>query len=173
VDRRAAAVHDRAPSKERAMDAVQQLERLFAWDEWANREVLQNLEAAPSPSARSIQLLAHVIGAELLWLSRLESRPKPCAVWPDFDLRQCAEHVRQLPRQWQDYFADLAPEDLASSISYVNSKGEKHESHVGDVLMHVALHSSYHRGQIAADVRAGGRDPAYTDFIHCTRMGLV
>ena len=155
------------------MDSVQQLERLYAYDEWANREVLANLQAAPAPNPRALKLLNHVVGAELLWLARLENRPSPVAVWPDFTLAECAEHVRKLPRMWQDYFADLAPEDLTTSISYVNSKGEPFKSEVGDVLTHVTLHSAYHRGQIAADVRASGRDPAYTDFIHCTRNGLL
>ena len=158
------------------MDAVQQLERLFTYDEWANREVLANLaqaERAAAPDARALRLLNHVVGAELLWLARLERRKPPIAVWPELSLSQCAEHVKQLPRQWQDYFADIEPADLATKIEYVNSKGEKHASTIGDVLTHVALHSAYHRGQIAADVRASGREPAYTDFIHCTRMGLI
>lgn len=160
-------------------DAVQQLERLFTYDEWANREVLANLTQAAGgtvtlgPNARALRLLNHVVGAELLWLARLERRKPQNAVWPEFTLAQCAEHMKQLPRQWQDYFADIEPADLASKIAYVNSKGEKHESTIGDVLTHVALHSSYHRGQIAADVRASGRDPACTDYIHCTRMGLI
>ena len=155
------------------MDGVQQLERLFAYDEWANGEALANLQAAPKPEARALKLLNHVVGAELLWLARLENRRAPVAVWPDFTLAQCADHVKSLPRRWQDYFADLAPADLATPIDYVNSKGEKFESTVGDILMHVVLHSAYHRGQIAADVRTAGRDPAGTDFIHCTRTGRI
>jgi uncharacterized damage-inducible protein DinB len=155
------------------MDSLQQLERLFAYDEWANREVLQNLEATRAPSARSLRFLGHVVGAELLWLARLENRKSACAVWPEFTLEQCGAHVRDLPRLWQDYFADLAPEDLVTKVSYVNTKGERFENAVGDVLMHVILHSAYHRGQIAAEVRATGRDPAYTDFIHCVRTGRI
>ena len=42
-----------------------------------------------------------------------------------------------------------------------------------DILAHVVLHSAYHRGQIAAAVRAGGGEPAYTDMIHAVRQGLV
>src|SRR6185503_19740638 len=78
----------RSGRKERTMDSVQQLERLFAYDEWANREVLANLQAAPAPSPRALKLLNHVVGAELLWLARLEIRPSPVAVWPDFTLAQ-------------------------------------------------------------------------------------
>jgi uncharacterized damage-inducible protein DinB len=44
---------------------------------------------------------------------------------------------------------------------------------VGDILTHVVAHSAYHRGQIAAAVRAAGGAPAYTDFIHAARRGLV
>jgi hypothetical protein len=37
------------------VDAVQQLERLFTYDEWANREVLANLKAAASPGPRALR----------------------------------------------------------------------------------------------------------------------
>jgi uncharacterized damage-inducible protein DinB len=40
---------------------------------------------------------------------------------------------------------------------------------VEDVLLHVALHGSYHRGQIAAAVRAAGGEPVNTDFVTWTR----
>ena len=33
------------------------------------------------------------------------------------------------------------------------------------VLTHVALHGSYHRGQIAALIRSGGDEPINTDYI--------
>ena len=42
-----------------------------------------------------------------------------------------------------------------------------------DILTHVVLHSAYHRGQIASQMRAGGAPPAYTDFIHAARQGLI
>jgi uncharacterized damage-inducible protein DinB len=35
------------------------------------------------------------------------------------------------------------------------------------------MHSAYHRGQIAADMRAAGFAPPYTDFIHAVRQGFV
>jgi len=44
---------------------------------------------------------------------------------------------------------------------------------VGDILTHVLLHSAYHRGQIAVDLRAAGLTPAYTDYIHAVRQGKI
>jgi uncharacterized damage-inducible protein DinB len=35
------------------------------------------------------------------------------------------------------------------------------------------MHSAYHRGQIAADMRAAGFEPVYTDFIHAVRQGYI
>ena len=42
-----------------------------------------------------------------------------------------------------------------------------------NTLLHVVMHGAYHRGQIAAAIRAAGGEPAYTDFIHCIRQGFV
>ena len=63
--------------------------------------------------------------------------------------------------------------DHDSTIDYRNTKGEQWTSSVDDVLMHVILHGSYHRGQIATVLRNGGEEPAYTDYIHCTRSGFI
>jgi uncharacterized damage-inducible protein DinB len=35
------------------------------------------------------------------------------------------------------------------------------------------MHGAYHRAQIAAAVRESAQEPAYTDFIHAVRQGLV
>ncbi|HEY6147556.1 MAG TPA: DinB family protein [Thermoanaerobaculia bacterium] len=39
--------------------------------------------------------------------------------------------------------------------------------------MHVVIHGGYHRGQIAAELRAAGFTPAYTDYIEAVRRGRV
>ena len=62
---------------------------------------------------------------------------------------------------------------LDDKVEYRNSKGESWSSSVEDILAHVLLHSAYHRGQIALQMRSSGIAPAYTDFIHAVRQGLV
>jgi uncharacterized damage-inducible protein DinB len=76
-------------------------------------------------------------------------------------------------REWTALLDGLDAEGAARAVSYVNSKGEPWTSTAGDILLHVALHSSYHRGQIAMALRDGGEEPPYTDYIHCVRQGLV
>ena len=74
---------------------------------------------------------------------------------------------------WNNYLEASAEQDLVSSVSYKNTKGEIWSSRNDDILMHVIMHSAYHRGQIATDMRAAGLTPAYTDFIHSIRRGFV
>ena len=146
------------------------VERLLDYDIWANRVALDSLRPAPPP--RSLRWMAHIVGAEHLWLARLQRKPSPLAVWPDLTVAQCAEQLSQLSQLWPDYLARIAGR-LGEGITYTNSKGEEWTSTIEDILVHVTIHSAYHRGQIASDVRAAGRVPAYTDFIHAVRQGFV
>lgn len=155
------------------MDFLGHLRRLFAYDDWANREALTSLQAADAPPARSRKLLAHIIAAELLWLGRLVGDNEPVVVWPELSLEQCEVRLAELPGLWRSYLGDMDAAQLSRRVAYVNSKGEPWKSAVEDVLLHVLMHSAYHRGQMASDTRAAGHTPAYTDFIHCIRQGFV
>ena len=155
------------------MDFLEHLRRMFAYDDWAIRLALRVLNAAELPPVRSLKLLAHVLAAEELWLHRLLADRSPVEVWPALSLEQCEARLAELARRWGGYLEGLTTEKLPARIAYVNSKGEPWESAVEDVLLHVVMHSAYHRGQMASDMRASGHTPAYTDFIHCMRQGLV
>jgi uncharacterized damage-inducible protein DinB len=149
------------------------LQRLFTYDDWANREVLRSLRAANVQPQRSLKLLAHIIAAEWLWLNRIRQQSQGLAIWPDLTLAESEAHLADLNAAWTEYLAGLGGEQLALGIAYTNSKGERWTSSTQDVLFHIVMHSAYHRGQIAADMRANGQTPAYTDFIHAVRQGLV
>ena len=94
------------------------IERLFAYDAWANREEVQHLRSLPSPPARAVKILAHIIGTEWLFLGRLRRDPKPAVVWPDLTLDECAAQNEKLAAAWPDEF------DRTDVVEYVNSKGE-------------------------------------------------
>ena len=156
-----------------ASDLIHHFRRQFQYDAWANREVLTAVRASRASAARSVQLLAHIVSAELLWLERLRQEPQSQPVWPEWSLEQCEARSPEVGALWRKYLEALAPEDLDKTVSYKNSKGEPWTSTVEDVVTHVLLHSAYHRGQIASFMRASGDTPAYTDFIHAVRQGLI
>ncbi len=146
------------------------LRRLLNYDAWANHETLRSLQQNTPP--RSLKWMGHIVGAEYLWMARLRRHDAELPVWPELDLEACGERLEQLSRLWPEYLDD-ARESLTEKVSYTNSKGEAWTNTVDEILTHVVIHSAYHRGQIASDVRAGGGVPAYTDYIHAVRQGLI
>ena len=154
------------------MNLLAYLRRQFTYNEWANREVLTAIRSHGADE-RSLRYLAHILSAERLWLERIKQQSRTMPVWPQPDLRQCEEQTDEMGKRWSEYLASLTEDALAQSISYKNSKGESWSSTVLDILTHVTMHSAYHRGQIASHMRASGHTPAYTDFIHAVREGLM
>lgn len=146
--------------------------RLLRYDAWANAETLGSLRQGDAP-AKALRWMGHIVGAGTLWLARLRQEPSPMAVWPDLKLDECAAAIERLAHRWPRYLETLAREDLEEGVGYRNSLGEYWTSTVGDILTHVPIHGAYHRAQIAAAVRESGGTPAYTDFIHAVRQGLV
>jgi uncharacterized damage-inducible protein DinB len=155
------------------MDLADYLRRQFVYDAWANREVLNAIRGGGGGTQGAVRLMAHILSAEGLWLERLKGEAQSLPVWPEFDLDQCGARAKALEGLWTEYLRVILSAGLAEKISYKNSKGEAWSNTVQDVLTHVVMHSAYHRGQIASLMRAGGRAPAYTDFIHAVRTRCV
>ena len=161
--------------------------RMFDYDHWANCECLRAMrspnsasQGSASTNARSdlvpstaVARIAHILSAEKLWLQRLRQEKQSLPVWPSSTIEECATLADEMASAWRDYLTKLAPDALDVSVEYRNTKGEPWSSRVEDVLLHVIMHSAYHRGQIAMEMRANGLQPAYTDFIHAVRQGLV
>jgi uncharacterized damage-inducible protein DinB len=149
--------------------------RMFAYDAWANLECLKALRkgGAGAGSKSLVGRMAHILSAEKLWLERINRAPQSMAVWPGSTLEECEALAAEVTSSWRDYLAGLATGGLEEMVESKNSKGERWRSRVEDVLTHVIMHSAYHRGQIALEMRAAGMEPAYTDFIHAVRQGLV
>jgi uncharacterized damage-inducible protein DinB len=155
------------------VEMLEHLRRQFVYEEWANREVLLAMQDNQEASARPLQLMAHILSAQRLWLERLKQQAQSLPVWPKFSLEECEIQAAELGRLWREYFESLSSSQLSQTISYKNTKGEPWTDTVQDILTHVVMHSAYHRGQIASQMRASGLTPAYTDFIHAVRQGLI
>lgn len=150
------------------------LHRLFAYEFWADRETLVSLQRADDKAPpRASEIMAHVLAASRLWLARLSMEKIKIEVWPARTLTQMTYDLTALESAWQRWLASPIPARLDDLVSYVNSKGEPWSSTARDILMHMFLHASYHRGQIATLLGRGGHQPVYTDFIHATRQGIV
>ncbi|HXG71470.1 MAG TPA: DinB family protein [Gemmatimonadaceae bacterium] len=145
------------------------LRRMFDHVAWADRDVLANLRAARGVDAKALELLSHVLAAEHVWLSRIAGRTASVSVWPALSFDVCERLADENALEFTALLSRMGADMLERPVTYRNSAGDQFTSTVRDILTHVALHGSYHRGQIAALVRAAGTKPALTDFIAFAR----
>ena len=146
-----------------------QFPALFEHLRWADARTLGALRASNGQPTQARQLYAHVLGAEETWLARIEGRAPGLQVWPELDLEQCTAWAERIHRALGTLVAGLDAHRLAGEVAYVNSEGTAFRSGLRDILLHVALHGQYHRGQVALLLRASGFEPVATDYIAWAR----
>lgn len=156
-------------------EAMAQMAR---YNGWANGQMLTALAAlatelldteTPSSFPTLRHTVAHIRGAEQMWLERLLLAEHP--VWTGDDL---AADFPALAAQWQGAsdgllrFAEKQYNDkaLLHVVEYRDRRGAPHKTPTLAILQHAFNHSSYHRGQLVTMMRALGvtKIPA-TDFI--------
>lgn len=151
------------------MSLPHHIESLFAHLAWADERALLALETSHGEPPQALELFNHVLGAEAEWLARLEQRPCEIAIWPELNLALCRATAARNREEYAAYLSRLTAADLDRAVRYRNSGGAEFESRVEDILLHVALHGSYHRGQVALVIRGGGAVPNATDYIAFVR----
>lgn len=148
------------------------LRRLFDHAAWADEQVLAVLRAenAATDHADAMRLVAHLLAAERIWLLRLRGEDSSKAViWPELPLREMEVLSQQNARGYEQYLTDLPDDGFQEVIVYQNSAGKSFRTAAIDILTHVAMHGSYHRGQVARAIRQGGGLPVNTDYITYVR----
>ncbi|HTO86327.1 MAG TPA: DinB family protein [Thermoanaerobaculia bacterium] len=152
----------------------QEIARLYEFNRWANG---RTLEACDAVSAGELEhkvggsfstilgTLAHLIGAEWVWLERWQGR-SPRALPEGFaNLGDLKSKLAEIEDGQRGVFGTLTPARMAEPISYVNFKGETWSYPLGDALVHVVNHGTYHRGQVATLLRQLGKTPLATDYL--------
>ena len=145
--------------------------RSFDHIDWANHLINKALKVCNGSVEKPLRLLAHIVTAEKVWLARINGEnAAEISIWPKYTLEQC-EHVREQNKiGYQALLSQLKEADFTKIISYQNSKGIAFNTTISDILTHVSLHGSYHRGQIVALLRQAGEAPVNTDYIAYVRQ---
>ncbi|MEJ7758113.1 MAG: DinB family protein [Gemmatimonadaceae bacterium] len=145
------------------------LVRLYKHLEWADGRVLASLRRSASPPPESSNVYAHLIAAEHVWLSRIGGLKQRVALWPEMSLDDCADLAKKNTHGFSMVLRDASASRLAELITYRNTAGVEFATALDDILIHVALHGMYHRGQIATSLRKAGSVPIPTDYIAFAR----
>lgn len=146
------------------------IERMFRHLEWANQHVLALVERDPRNSEPAMGVLAHMFAAERVWLLRIRGEnSRSQAVWPTLSREAMVAMAAETSVGYAGLLAGATDDDLARVVTYTNQSGRTFLTRVDDILIHVATHGAYHRGQIAASVRRAGGEPVNTDYITYVR----
>lgn len=148
------------------MSLVSHFERMFDHTFWANRKVADALQGLEGKTEKSYRWFSHILGAEKVWLTRLNGRDSNALpIWPELSLSECESLLTENQEGYRKYLSSLTDADLAKPVQYRNQTRASYETSIQDILTHVNMHGSYHRGQIAASLRDEGFEPVGTDYI--------
>lgn len=135
---------------------------------WADARLLKTIRASGAPP-EALREYIHIIGAEELWLSRLERRAPRSPVWHEGSMAEAQALRETVEVGYRAYLAGLGGADMVEPVAYTNSAGAWFASAVGDILVHVALHGQYHHGKLNLLLRQAGHVPAAVDDIAFVR----
>ncbi|MBX3241919.1 MAG: DUF664 domain-containing protein [Chitinophagaceae bacterium] len=140
---------------------------LFEYSHHFNQELgdifAGNADGLPE---RSVKLYSHILNAHHIWNSRITLQQATFGVWTVHDITNCRTIDRS---NHENTLLIIDKLDLDETISYTNSRGDRFTNSVRDILFHIVNHSTYHRGQIAMDLRQNGIAPLATDYIFYRR----
>ena len=143
---------------------------LFEYNFRMNKEIISILNNTKGNSGKILKIFSHLLKAEKIWLMRLKGEDiSGEMIWPDLTLKKCKELITENIQMYQQYFMRLKGDEIIKNLNYRNSKGQGCQTAILDILIHVIIHGSYHRGQIAMLVRNLGGNPINTDYIHYIR----
>lgn len=161
---------------------IPRLRRLYQFNEWANARCFAALEQCredelAQPIASSfptlLDTMAHIVSSEWIWLERWQGRnPTDVPAWHDRPtLASLREELARVEAGRQPLLDGLHEAGLEEPLAYRQISGAAHETPLVELLIHVVNHSSYHRGQLATQLRQLGREPVGTDYLLFVREG--
>jgi uncharacterized damage-inducible protein DinB len=158
----------------------QEMRVLFEYNAWAN---CRSLEAASVLTAEKFvqpmgssfgsvrDTLAHIWGAEWIWLERFQGRsPSSLPGTTQFqDMTGLRERWDELEGRLLGFVRGLAQADLDRVFEYKTLKFGVYRNPLWESMQHLANHGTYHRGQVTTLLRQLGAQPIATDLMHFYR----
>ncbi len=153
-----------------------EIRALYEYNAWANQRTLDacaelndeqftRVLGGSFPSVRDT--LAHIMGAEWVWLERWSGRsPKSLPSAMDIqNLQDLRARWNDVNRTVMDFVASVSAADLARDIEYTNFAGHNFTYSLGSMMQHLVNHGTYHRGQVTNMLRTLGAKPRSTDLL--------
>jgi uncharacterized damage-inducible protein DinB len=164
------------------MDAAG-MRKLFGYNSWANERTLGALSAAPAAAygadAGSSHggmhgTMLHVVYAQHLWLLRWTGRPQEEAIAMRKEISTLGALLEYWKKTERETFAfldsKLSDAFLQGTFTMRTTQGDAYTHNYGESMLHLVIHSGYHRGQVTTLLRQAGQAPPNTDYIMYERQ---
>jgi uncharacterized damage-inducible protein DinB len=156
------------------MDATAIIGELIQHMEWADAVVFSAIHGKPELEGDETLLkrLRHIHLVQKVFFDVWKNQPINPNVTDSFNSLELVGFAKPLHREIQEFQNSLSADELdrvvnlpwAAQVSS-NLGFEISNPSLGQTLLQVTAHSSYHRGQVNSRLRELGIDPPMTDFI--------
>jgi uncharacterized damage-inducible protein DinB len=144
---------------------METLYQLWKYNNWANQRLFDTFskygDAMPASCKR---LLNHIMNTQSVWQTRLTGEKQAVGVWQEMSLEECKSLHEQASAGLKSVL-DKNAGDLSVKIDYVNTAGNHYRNSIHEIALHMLNHGTYHRAQIALEMRKKGLEPVITDYI--------
>lgn len=135
---------------------------IFEYHHEFNNKIFDEIKAIGTDlPKRTYPLYCHILNAHQIWNARI-LKEQPFGVMDIHEMGEC-KGINQ--ENYQKTLQIIETRDLKDIITYTNSKGKEFTNSIGDILFHVANHTTHHRGQIVSDFRSKDIQPIVSDYI--------
>ena len=145
---------------------------LLGHAEWADALVWQCALALPQEDAQIHAKLHHLHGVQWAYLHIWRGEAvKPRELGTFATRRALCGWAREYYAELPAYLASLSAPDLVREVRFpwadhlVQRFGQSQPATWAESALQVAMHSTYHRGQVASRLRELGGEPPLTDFV--------
>jgi uncharacterized damage-inducible protein DinB len=146
------------------MNTVDHLRELFHYNDWANRRMIVAVKTSGSDRCRKI--LAHNLITEAEYLDRFSGKDSTgFDFWPEISIDDLGELARSTAGRFEKLLRRFDEEGLDITIRYRTSQGQPEENDFREMLTHVFIHSSIHRGNMILRLREEGFEPPKIDYM--------
>lgn len=143
--------------------------KLFKYNDWANKKILESLFGKSVPE-KVLNYFSHLLIAEKTWMIRIKGVDvPPNDFWPGSQDINFSELINKNTEDYLELIENSNDQRFNERIKYKNSKGAEFFTSLNDILTHVSMHGTYHRGQINSALRSAGFEPVNVDYITYTR----
>lgn len=146
------------------MYSAEHLRHLFEFNDWANRRMIVSLKE--NGSKRSLKILVHLLITEKEYFERLYGKDSTgFDFFPKMTIQECSTLAKENAGRYEKLLKRFDDEAIGMNVKYKTSEGVPYENTFREMLSHVLIHSSTHRGNIVLKLREEGFEPPTIDYI--------